>query len=76
MKQYELDASAVSQRLAVSPEEAARLIGVGRTTIFAALKAGRLRSSKLGARRLIKTSAIVEWIDTLETSGEGEANVL
>ena len=34
------------QPIAVSPNEAARLIGIGRTTLDAALSSGALRSSR------------------------------
>lgn len=37
--------------IAVSPNEAARLAGVGRTTLYAALSAGELKSIKIGTRR-------------------------
>lgn len=64
-----------SERIAVSPEEAAKLIGVGRTTIFAELRSGALRSVKLGARRLITIAALLDWIAKLEKRTEGPADV-
>ena len=48
--------------IAVSPGEAARLAGVGRTTIYASISAGELRSIKLGKRRLIAMDALREWL--------------
>jgi excisionase family DNA binding protein len=39
--------------LAVSPAEAARLAGLGRTSIYCALGSGELKSIKIGKRRLI-----------------------
>lgn len=48
--------------IAVSPNEAARLAGVGRTTLYAALTKGDLKSIKIGTRRLIKVTAIHEWL--------------
>lgn len=50
------------EALAVSPAEAARRSGLGRTTIYAALKAGELRSLKIGARRLILVDALKAWL--------------
>jgi excisionase family DNA binding protein len=44
----------------LSIDEAAVLAGVGRTTIYAAIGAGRLRSTKVGRRRLVPVSAIAE----------------
>ncbi|MBK8210397.1 MAG: helix-turn-helix domain-containing protein [Rhodospirillales bacterium] len=48
--------------IAVSPGEAARLAGVGRTTIYGSISAGELRSIKLGKRRLIAMDALREWL--------------
>ena len=44
----------------LSIDRAAVLAGVGRTTIYAAIGAGRLRSVKVGRRRLVPASAIAE----------------
>jgi len=48
--------------LAVAPDEAARLAGVGRTTVYAAIGAGALRSIKIGKRRLITIEALRAWL--------------
>jgi len=48
--------------LAVAPDEAARLAGVGRTTLYAAIGAGTLRSIKIGKRRLITIEALRAWL--------------
>ena len=48
--------------LAVTPDEAARLAGVGRTTLYAAIGAGALRSIKIGKRRLITIEALRAWL--------------
>ena len=50
------------QLIAVSPNEAARLIGIGLTTLYAALAAGALRSAKIGKRRLITIEALKAWL--------------
>lgn len=54
------------QPIAVSPNEAARIAGVGRTTLYAALKTGDLKSLKIGTRRLIKVTAIHDWLEQYE----------
>ncbi len=51
-----------AQILAVSPNEAARLCSIGRTTLYASLSSGDLRSVKIGTRRLITIDALREWL--------------
>jgi excisionase family DNA binding protein len=51
-----------AEPLAVSPGEAARLAGLGRTTIYDALGSGALRSIKIGKRRLITIEALRAWL--------------
>jgi excisionase family DNA binding protein len=48
--------------LAVSPAEAGRLAGIGRTTIYQAISSGELKSLKIGARRLVAVEALREWL--------------
>ena len=54
--------SQAAQILAVSPNEAARLCSIGRTTLYAALSSGDLKSVKIGTRRLITLDALREWL--------------
>jgi excisionase family DNA binding protein len=51
-----------AQILAVSPNEAARLCSIGRTTLYAALSSGDLKSVKIGTRRLIMLDALRDWL--------------
>ena len=63
--------SQAMQVIAVSPNEAARLCSIGRTTLYAALASGDLRSIKIGTRRLITIDAIRVWLrDNEQTTGE------
>ena len=52
----------ILEPIAVSPSEAARLSGVGRTTVYAAMSSGELKSIKIGTRRLITVEAIRAWL--------------
>ncbi len=56
--------------IAVSPDEAARLAGIGRTTLYTALAKGDLKSIKIGTRRLITIEAIHEWLAAHQTGSE------
>lgn len=51
-----------TQIIAVSPNEAARLCSIGRTTLYAALSSGELKSAKIGTRRLITLDALRDWL--------------
>lgn len=46
----------------LSIEEAADALGIGRTAAYNELQAGRLRSLKVGRRRLVSASAIAAYI--------------
>lgn len=59
----ELAARPAPARLALSVEEAARLISVGRSTMFALIQSGAVRSVRVGARRLVPTLALEEFLE-------------
>jgi len=44
----------------LSMEQAAQALGIGRTALYSEIGAGRIRSVKVGRRRLIPSSAISE----------------
>jgi excisionase family DNA binding protein len=54
-KQIQESSAAKVPCIAVSLDEAARLLSVGETAIFEAISTGRLRTKKLGARTLVLT---------------------
>jgi excisionase family DNA binding protein len=45
---------------------------VGRTTIYAEIKAGRLKRLKIGRRTLVSYSALVEWLANLPDAAAPE----
>ena len=49
-------------RLAVSVDEAAAMLGIGRTSIYKAINQGTLRTQKLGRRRLISMASVIQLI--------------
>jgi excisionase family DNA binding protein len=55
--------------LSVSVDEAARLIGVGRSTMFSLLEEGHIRSVKVGARRLVPRRALEEFLAERDVTG-------
>ena len=50
------------KRAAYRPDEAAELLGIGRTTLYGLLEAGTIRSVRAGRCRLIPASAIEEFL--------------
>lgn len=62
-----MDAATV-QMLSV-PQARARL-GIGATTMYGLIRDGRVRSIKIGSRRLIPESSLAEYVASLATSDE------
>jgi excisionase family DNA binding protein len=56
--------------LAVSIADAVRLAGVGRTTIYAEIREGRLVARKVGKRTLIGRDDLAEWLTKLPHAGK------
>ena len=50
-------------KLTVSVEEAGRLIGIGRSSVYEAIRRGELPSLKIGRRILVPRSALVLMFD-------------
>jgi excisionase family DNA binding protein len=50
------------EKLAYGAKEAASAHGIGRTTLWRAIKDGKLPAVKLGNRTLIKTEALQAWL--------------
>ena len=46
------------ERKLISISEAAKSLGLGRTTIYRLIKAGELESVRIGSRRLLKVESI------------------
>jgi excisionase family DNA binding protein len=52
------------ERRALSIKEAAEACGLSRATLYRALADGRLKTLKVGARRLVRPEAIEELLDS------------
>lgn len=53
------------EKLCFSPVEAAKAIGIGRSTLFALLARGELKARKLGTRTLIAASELQRYVESL-----------
>jgi hypothetical protein len=49
--------------IGVSPDDAVRISGLKRTTLFNLLKSGQIRSVKVGHRRVISVASLRDLID-------------
>lgn len=54
-------------RLTHTVKQAAEAAQVGRTTIYAQIKAGRLPITKIGRRTLVRHEALERWLREAET---------
>jgi len=61
------------EQLMYRPIEAARVLGMGRTAIFALIKSGRLQSVKLGGARFITADALRAFVRELEQEASSHA---
>jgi excisionase family DNA binding protein len=62
--------TATADRLLYSVQEAAALLGIGRTYMFQLLRTGEIDSLKIGSRRKIPAGALERYIERLR-SGQG-----
>jgi excisionase family DNA binding protein len=60
-----LTTGATQQPRLLRVEEAAQLLGIGRSLAYHLIRTGRLRSIKIGSRRLVPLAAIDEAISAL-----------
>lgn len=59
------------EKINLSVAEAVQASGIGRTTLFALIRAGELHSIKIGRRRYIPTAALRDYLDQLRAEQNG-----
>jgi excisionase family DNA binding protein len=52
-------------RLLLRVDEAGRQLNLGRSVMYELIRSGRLRSVKIGKLRLIPSSALIEFVESL-----------
>jgi excisionase family DNA binding protein len=57
-------------KLLLTVDEAAQKLGIGRSTLYGLIRTGKLRTVKIGRRRLISTNALTEVVETLTEETE------
>lgn len=61
----------MTEKLAVTPEEAAELMGVSRSHVYDLIRSGDLPSVKLGRVRRIRTDRVAEYLERIEAEQNG-----
>ena len=61
----------MTEPFAVSVNEAARLAGLGRTSLYAAIQSGALKTRHYGRRTLIEVESIRLFLATLPETKDG-----
>jgi excisionase family DNA binding protein len=64
--------TAAAGPLLLTVEEAARLLGIGRTTAYALVKSGELESIPLGRLRRIPAECVTEYISRLRAQARAK----
>lgn len=69
--QYSVSATGTGgqRRLLLRPEEAAALLGIGRTTVYGLLRTGELHSVQIGTSRRIAADELVSYVERLTSGG-------
>ena len=60
------------ERLLLKPEEAAELLGVGRSRVYDLMRAHLLLSVKIGRSRRVPAASLREFVETLARDGDYE----
>jgi excisionase family DNA binding protein len=53
------------EKLLLTTQEAAKLLGIGRSSVYDLIRTNRLRTVKIGARRLVPVVALAEVVALL-----------
>ncbi|MER6250212.1 excisionase family DNA-binding protein [Streptomyces sp. NPDC001584] len=64
---------AVPERRLHSVEQAAELLGVGRSTAYEEIRLGRLRTVRSGRRRLVPTEYVDAYVELLKREAQAAA---
>lgn len=58
------------EKLLLTPEEAAEVLAVGRSTIYELMGSGRLESVRIGTSRRVRVQALDEFVERLRLDAE------
>jgi excisionase family DNA binding protein len=61
----------LSEKLTLSVDETCKITGISRWMVYELINSGKLKSLKIGSRRLIRMTAIQKYLEELEKEGGG-----
>ena len=64
---HSFDTEVRASRLLLKPEEAAEVLGIGRSTLYELLAAGHIESVQIGRSRRIPMAALDEYVQRLRS---------
>jgi excisionase family DNA binding protein len=53
------------EKLLLTAEETAKVLGIGRSKVYELLRSGAIQSVRIGARRRIPAAAIIDYVERL-----------
>lgn len=62
---------AIASRSIITVEEAASLLGIGRSAAYDAARRGQLPTRRLGRRLFVPVPALLDWLGASGQAGEG-----
>lgn len=62
---------AIASRSIITVDEAASLLGIGRSAAYDAARRGQLPTRRLGRRLFVPVPALLDWLGASGHSGEG-----
>lgn len=62
-----------TERLAYSPQEAAKALGISRAFLYRLIQSGELRSFRIGRRRMVSAEALKDLIARMEGADQGDS---
>ena len=65
-----LDIEAIARRATISVDEAALLLGVGRSAAYEAARRGQLPTRRLGRRLFVPVPAFLDWLGVAHSEAE------
>jgi excisionase family DNA binding protein len=67
-----IDLESIASRTTITVEEAASLLGIGRSAAYDAARRGQLPTRRLGRRLLVPVPALLDWLGASSPTRQGK----